>query len=133
MLVENPGVPGYTRSQVVLQSADYKGDQAVTLTNLANRALHVILDVTAKTSTPTSIMLSIKGIDPASGKKYSLLDGEAVTGVATKVYKVFPSAVAELNAVANDMLPPLVEISVVGVGVTDTKYFTFSVGANWGT
>jgi hypothetical protein len=131
MPTDNTGVPGFNRAQTVLASNAYTSNQAVSLKNHANRGIHVILDVTAKTGTPTNIILSIKGIDPASGKKYLILAGAAVTAVSTNVYRVFPAATAAANSVANDFVPMDFEISVVGTGVDANNNFTYSVGINY--
>lgn len=135
MDISNVGVPGYNRSLIALASSAYTTDQTVTFKNNGtngrnhtNKGLHVILDVTAKTLAPTSLTLSIKGIDPASGKSYNILSGAAVTGISTNVYTVFPGADAAANQVANDTLPLEFEIVVTGTGVDADNNFTYSVG-----
>lgn len=131
MALENAGVPGHNRVQTVLASAAYKSDQTVNLKNQANKGVHVVLDVTAKTGTPTNITLTIKGKDEASAKFYTILAGGAVTGVSTNVYRVFPAAESYLNEVANDFIPLDWQITVVGSGVDVDNYFTFSCGVNY--
>jgi len=127
MPTDSLGVPGYARNTTVLASSGYTTDQAVDVINHANRGMHVILDVSVKTGAPTNIILTVKAYDPASGELYTLLAGAAVTGVSTNVYKIFPKATAAANAVANDVVPRQLEISVAGTGVTGAAYFTYSV------
>jgi len=128
MPTDSLGKPGYLRERAVLASAAYTTDQTVALVNHANQGMHVILDVTDVTLAPTSITLTISGIDPVSGNAYTILAGAAVVGVSTNVYKVFPGATAAGNAVANDFIPLNFQISVVGAGVDADNYFTYSVG-----
>jgi hypothetical protein len=72
-------------------------------TNYNGRGIHVILDVTAITDTP-SIVLKIEG-KSASGIYYTLLEGAAVTGVSKNIYKVMPWAANVANVSAADLLP----------------------------
>jgi len=91
-------------------------------TNYNGRGLHIILDVTAITDTP-SIVLKIQG-KSASGVYYDLLEGVAVTGTGTHIYKVMPWATAEANVAVADMLPRTWRVVVTHA---DADSITYSV------
>jgi hypothetical protein len=87
-------------------------------------ALHLVIDATAITSTP-SITVTVSGVDRLSGKTYTLLAGAAVATVSTQILKVGPALTASANAVANDYLPPIIRISVAH---GNANSITYSIG-----
>lgn len=108
----------------ILASAARTTAQAVTFTNHNGRGVHVVLDVTAITDTP-SLTLTIEGQDAVSGKYYTILTGTAVSTVSTNVYKVYPGIAAAANAAASDIVPRNGRISVA---VADADSATYSIG-----
>jgi len=94
------------------------------ISNNHKNGVHVVLDVTAITDTP-SVTLKIEGQDPASGKYYTVLEGAAVTTISTNIYKVFPAATAATNSVANDIIPKTWRVTVTHA---DADSITYSVG-----
>lgn len=67
--------------------------------------------------------VSILGKDEASGKFYTILDGAAMTGVATQVLQVHPEMTASANVVANVQLPANIRVQITHTtnnGVTRT-------------
>lgn len=116
-------------SQVVLASASRTTTQtSPDIGTAGGGRLHVILDITDVSASP-SITLTIKGKDPASGKYYTLLAGAAVTTAVTTVYRVGPGLTASANAVANDMVPAVIQILVTAGNANACIY---SVGLNAG-
>ena len=91
-------------------------------TNYNSRGIHVILDVTAIVDTP-SITLKIEG-KSASGIYYTLLEGAAVTGVGTHIYKVMPWATPVANEAVADLLPRTWRVVVTHA---DADSITYSV------
>lgn len=91
-------------------------------TNYNGRGIHVILDVIDITDTP-SIILKIEG-KSASGKYYTLLEGAAVTGTGTHVYKVMPWAENVANVSVSDLLPRTWRVTVAH---DDADSITYSV------
>ena len=91
--------------------------------NVNGHFLHVILDVTVTGG--ATLVLTINGKDPASGKYYPILTGASVTTVSTNVYRVGPALTAVANATVNDIAPEVFQIVVSGANGT-----TFSLGAN---
>jgi len=89
------------------------------------RGLHLIIDVTAVTDTP-SIVATILGVDRASGKTYTILASAAITATGTTVLRVGQSLTAATNLVANDILPPIFRIRVTHA---DADSITYTVGA----
>jgi|SRR6267142_190948 len=87
--------------------------------------LHLIIDITAITATGT-IVVTIYGVDPISGKIYVILASAVLGAVSTTILKVGPGLTAAANLVANDIVP----ISWgVGVLVATAGPMTFSLGA----
>jgi hypothetical protein len=72
--------------------------------NLSGRGLHLIIDATASSGSP-SVVFTIQGKDPVSGKFYTILASAAITGTGTTVLRVYPGLTAAANTVANDVLP----------------------------
>ena len=102
-----------TESSVVQKSRDFDG-------------IHVIIDVTAVTATP-SVVPTIEGYDPISGKYYTLLTGVAITATGTTVLKVFPNATAVANVSVNDFVPLNFRVTMTH---GDADSITYSVSAN---
>lgn len=94
-------------------------------TNYNGVGLHLIIDVTSITDTP-SIVPTIQGKDPVSNNYYDVLVGAAITSTGTNVLKVAPGIVASPNAAARDFLPRTWHVSIAH---DDTDSITYSVGA----
>ncbi len=105
------------------RTATVTGDD---IKNLLSRGLHLIIDVTAVTATP-SVVPKIQGKDPISGKYYDLITGAAITATGTTVLKVFPSATAATNLAVNDFLPAVFRV-VMTHGNANSA--TYSISAN---
>lgn len=84
----------------------------------------LVIDVTAVADTP-SVVVTIKAVEKVSGKESTVLASAAITGTGTTVLKVGPGLTAGANAVANDVMPPLIEIEAVHA---DTDSITYSMG-----
>lgn len=93
--------------------------------NTEHRGVHVIIDVTAASATP-SVVATIQGKDELSGQYYTILASAAITGTETRVLRVFPGATAATNLVANDVLPSTWRVNLVHA---DTDSITYSVAA----
>lgn len=90
------------------------------------RGVHVVIDVTAVTATP-SVVPTIDGYDDLSGKWYNLLTGAAITATGTTVLKIYPGIGTVANAAASDILPATWRV-VMTHGDADS--ITYSVAAN---
>lgn len=90
------------------------------------RGMHLIIDATAATSTP-SVVVTILGVDRVSGKTYTILASAAITGTGTTILKVGPGLPVSANASVNDVLPPIIRISSAH---GDADSLTYSVGAS---
>lgn len=89
------------------------------------RGLHVIIDVTAISATP-SIVAKIQGKDPASGKYHDILVGTAITATGTTVLKIYPGLPVVAGGVASDVLPKTWRLRMEHA---DADSITYSVGA----
>lgn len=99
---------------------------AVTFSPKGRQRLHLIIDVTAVTATP-SVVPTIDGYDSLSGKYYNLLTGVAITATGTTVLKVVPGLAASANAVAADFLPNTVRLTMTH---GDSDSITYTVAAH---
>ena len=93
--------------------------------NAGCRGLHLIIDVTAVDATP-SVVFTIKGKDPVSGKVWTILASAAIVATGTTVLKVYPGLTAAANAAANDILPPTWQVTAVH---GDADSITYTVTA----
>jgi hypothetical protein len=84
---------------------------------------HITIDITALTGTLT---VTVEGIDPESGKTYTILASAALAGTGTTVLRIFPGATVAANLTANDIMPKFFRIKAVVV----TGPVTFSVGVS---
>lgn len=82
---------------------------AVSVYTRGRQRLHLVIDVTAVTATP-SVVPTIDGYDSLSGKWYNILTGVAITATGTTVLKVGPGLAAVANGCAQDMLPGLIRV-----------------------
>ena len=90
-------------------------------TNSRHKGCHVIIDVTAKGGT-ISLVPTIQGKDPVSGKYYTILTGTAITIVSTTVLKVYPGLTASANAIANDIIPSKYRVIMTHGNATSATY-----------
>lgn len=86
------------------------------------RGLHLVIDVTAITATP-SVVPTIDGYDALSTKWFNLLTGVAITATGTTVLKIYPGVTAVANAAAADVLPGKIRI-VLTHGDADSATYT---------
>lgn len=96
------------------------------LTNYNARGLHLVINVSAVTATP-SVTFTIQGKDEVSGSYYTVLASAAITGTGTTVLKVYPGLTAAANTVANDVLPRTWRLLATHA---DADSITYSVGAS---
>lgn len=113
------------RFEVYASAARTADPDTVELAVAGYRGLHLTIDCTAVTSTP-SVVFTIMGVDRVSGKTYDILVSAAITGTGTTVLKVGPGLTASANVVANDIIPPVIRIKAVH---GDTDSIVYSVGA----
>lgn len=93
-------------------------------TNTSGKYMHLILDVTANPGLG-SLTVHVRGKDPASGVYYDILNGAAVTGNTTNVYRIGPGLSPSPNAVANDIVPRTFQVEVTAATADS---YTYSVG-----
>ena len=114
------------RTVTVYPSAARTTDPTVVdLGNEVGRGLHLVIDVTAVTATP-SVVFTIKGKDPVSGKVWTILASAAIVATGTTILKVYPGLTAAANLVASDVLPPTWQVTAVH---GDADSITYSVTA----
>jgi len=120
-------MPTINDNTVLLESAERtETTTSRDVTNTGARGLHLIIDVTAVTDTPT-ITVTLQGKDEVSGKYYTLLTSAGISTVSTTVLRLYPGLTASANVIANDVLPPVFRLSVAH---SDTDAITYSIGAN---
>ena len=94
-------------------------------TNFGHKGLHLIIDVTLDPAL-ASVVPTIQGKDPLSGKYYDLLVGLAIVATGTTVLKVYPGIAASGNVAASDILPSIWRLQLVHA---DADSITYSVAA----
>lgn len=87
--------------------------------------LIVIIDITAVTSTPSTVF-TIVGVDLVSGKTWTVLASAAQTGTATLVLRVCPHLTAVNNTIAKDIVPAFFTVTAVH---GNANSMTYSVAA----
>lgn len=115
---------GNTQGTVLASAARTASVDSADLTNYNARGVHVIIDATAITATP-SITATIQGKDTLSGKYYTILASAAITGVSTTILRVYPGITTAANLAAADVLPRTWRVSVVA---GDADSITYSIG-----
>jgi hypothetical protein len=111
---------------ILASAARTATNQSSDITNYNGRGMHLVIDVTAASATP-SVVFTIQGKDALSGKYYTILASSAITGTGTTVLKVHPGITAAANASVSDLLPRTWRIDATHA---DSDSITYSVGAS---
>jgi hypothetical protein len=117
------GVVDLGTSSGVLVAPGTTAPTTTLLTEQSSERLVLVLNVAATTG---SVNLLINGVTP-SGYVYPLLDPTAVTAASVTPYRIGPGLTPSLNAVANDVVPELVQVVAVVTG-TATYGIDFVAG-----
>ena len=116
-------------ADIVLPSASRTTDQTVGVSAIAHgnhaRSVAFIIDITDLEAGTPSITVSIRFIDPASGKTFNILTSAALGAVASTVLRVTPYLNAVANLTAQDMVPEVLEVFV---NHADAQPITYSIG-----
>jgi hypothetical protein len=99
---------------------------AVTVACGAHRGLHLVIDVTSVTASP-SVVPTIDGYDPLSGIYYNLLTGSAIVATGTTVLKIYPGIATVANGAASDVVPATIRVTLTHA---DADSATYSVAAH---
>lgn len=99
---------------------------AVTVRAGRYKGIHLVIDVTAVTATP-SVVPKIEGVDSVSGAVYTLLTGAAITATGTTVLKVYPGIAVSANVSASDVLPETIKVTLTH---GDADSITYTVAAH---
>ncbi len=86
------------------------------------RGKGVVLVINAVTAGSPSVVFTLLGKDPVSGKTWTILASAAVVATGVTILKVHPGLTASTNAVANDVLPPVWTITAVHADTTAISY-----------
>lgn len=102
-----------THVEVVPRATQKDATFSVDVQNPNSKALTLVVDVTDEDlgGGAGSLTVSILGLDPTTGKTWTLLAGAAVVTISTNVYRVGPSLTAAPNAVANAYVPKNLRIT----------------------
>lgn len=90
-------------------------------TRPGSRDLIVIIDVTAVTSTPSTIF-TILGYDPVSGKTWTILASTAIATAVTTVLRVSPELTGSANLIAKDIVPAWFTVTAVHGNANSMTY-----------
>jgi hypothetical protein len=97
-------------------------------TNEVAEAAVLTIDVSALSGTSPSLVVTLLGIDPVSGKAYPILETAAITAVGTVVLRIGRGLAASAGLVANDILPHQFRVGYTIAGTTPS--ISFSLGAS---
>lgn len=89
------------------------------------RGLILVVDATADPAA-ASVVFTIVGTDPVSGKTWTILASAAVAAVGTTILRVHPELADAANLVAKDVVPTYWTVTAVHA---DTDSITYSVAA----
>lgn len=99
---------------------------SIPVTRRDYRGVHIIIDATAKTATP-SVVFTIQGYDPVNDTWYDLLVSAAITGVSNTLLSLYPGLAATANVSISQVLPEKWRVEAVAA---DGDSLTYSVIAN---
>lgn len=99
---------------------------AIEVTDDFVQGIQVIIDVTAVSATP-SVVPTIDGKDPLSGKFYPIGTGAAITSTGTTVLRVHPEIPSAANLTFQDFLPETYRVTMTHA---DADSITYTVGVN---
>jgi hypothetical protein len=89
-------------------------------TNPLCSGIKLVIDITVTGGSST--VFTIQGVDPVTGKTYTILASAALAAVATTVLTVFPGAPVAANVSANDYIPPTWQVQAVVTGGTGPTF-----------
>lgn len=95
-------------------------------TSLTGNSHTATLSTQTEGASASSIVLTVSGINPATGTAYTILTGAAVTTATTNIYRIYPGLTAAANATVSDVLPKTWIVTVTPANASST---TYSVGA----
>lgn len=119
-------VNAYTSITVLPSAARTASVDSASFTGYKAKYADIIIDATAAADTP-SVVFTVQGYAPISGKWYTILASAAITGTGTTVLRIGPGIAASANVAANAMLPMTWRVSAVA---GDSDSLTYSVEAN---
>ena len=99
---------------------------AVELDMATAHGLILVVDTTADPAL-ASVVFNVDGVDPTSGKAWTILDSTAVDGTGTIILRIGPEMTAAGGATARDVVPPIVRVTPVHA---DADSITYSVAAH---
>ncbi len=117
--------PGNTTLRLLESAARTATNNTGTIRNRYHRGLIVTLDITVVPAIET-VTLTIQGVDPLTGKLYTILASVLEAAAVTIIMRVHPMLTAAANLIAQDVMPEewrvLVSHSAAGT-------FNYSVSA----
>lgn len=112
-----------SQSVSIIASAAYTATPNVMELHNLGRAVGAVfvIDVTALTATGT-LGVSVVGVDPFSGKTWTIIASASITATGTTVLKVHPGITTATNAAVADALPPIVQVIVTAGNAVSITY-----------
>jgi hypothetical protein len=96
--------------------------------NPHSSGIAVVVDITAISGTGATLVVTLEGKDPVSGKYYTILASAGLIAIGTTVLRVFPNATAAANLTLNSILPKTYRVRATITGTT--PLVTATVGAS---
>lgn len=95
-------------------------------TNPHASSIAVVVDITAISGTGATLVVTLEGKDPISGKYFTILASAGLIAIGTTVLRVFPSAAAVANLTVNGILPKTYRVKATITGTTPLVTATVS-------
>lgn len=121
-----PSGPGKSITFVGTLAAQNVSAITADATSLTGGAQTATIQTQTEGVPASSLVLTISGINPATGVAYTLLTGAAVTSISTNVYRIYPGLTPAANATVSDVLPKTWTVTVTAA---NTSSATYSVAA----
>lgn len=100
------------------------------LENLAGDIATVVVDITAITGTTPTLVVTVEGKDPTSGKYHTLLASASLSTVSTTVLRIGPGLTAAANLTANSLVPRIFRVTATIGGTTPAVTATVGICVN---
>lgn len=92
------------------------------------KGLQLVIDITAITGTTPTLVVTIQGKDPASGKYFTILASASLNATGTTVLTVYPGSATTANVSSAMPLPRTWRVSWTITGTTPAV--TATIGAS---
>lgn len=121
-------VQGAQDMVLAVLAAAATSDFTTDIVNARAKGLQLVIDITAITGTTPTLVVTIQGKDPASGKYFTILASASLNATGTTVLTVYPGSATTANVSSAMPLPRTWRVSWTIAGTTPAV--TATIGAS---